>query len=174
MSKTQSSAAGNLLSRCFRAPYRALCRVRDLYIRSMTGCAGRMHYGDAMVPISYPSTSGVSMSRSGTLKSQPYSSHDEDLIELIRAASQSRARADAAAEGSVRRSQSVAAVRIDEDAPYEFAGDVRVGGSLIFPRSRSHAVVGGRTAASAVGWKFKAPFEEALPFKRPVDSTGAF
>ncbi|PKU60009.1 uncharacterized protein LOC110105616 [Dendrobium catenatum] len=153
MSKAQAST-GNLLVRCFRAPYRALCRARDLYIKSMTGCAGRMHYGDATVPISYPSTFGGSMSRSGSLSSLKLSSGDEDLIELIRAASQSRARAAAAAEGSVRRSQSVAAVRIDEDAPYEFTGEVKVGGSLIFPRSQSHAV-GRRMVPSEVTWKYK-------------------
>ncbi|KAG0464957.1 hypothetical protein HPP92_019121 [Vanilla planifolia] len=145
-----SGGFGNRLSRCVRAPFRALSRARDFYVRSMTDCAGRMHYGTAAAPLSFlPLETCQSSSSNGRL-----SSSDEDLIELIRASSKSRLRAAAAAEGSVQRSQSVAAVRIDEDAPYESSGEVKIGGSLIFPRSRSCAV-GGTTTRSAITWKYK-------------------
>ncbi|CAO2038279.1 unnamed protein product, partial [Urochloa humidicola] len=67
---------------------------------------------------------------------------DEDLRELIRAASQRRA-AEAAAErhpAVVPRSHSLATARIDEDAPCEFGGSA----VAVFPRSRSYAVGAGR------------------------------
>ncbi|KAG0463560.1 hypothetical protein HPP92_019123 [Vanilla planifolia] len=146
-----SGGFGNRLSRCVRAPLRALSRARDFYVRSMTDCAGRMHYGTAAAPLSFPPVGNMSRSSSSNGR---LSSSDEDLIELIRASSKSRLRAAAAAEGSVQRSQSVAAVRIDEDAPYESSGEVKIGGSLIFPRSRSCAV-GGNTTRSAITWKYK-------------------
>ncbi|KAK8963130.1 hypothetical protein KSP40_PGU011809 [Platanthera guangdongensis] len=152
MSKS-GATSGNRLTRCFRLPYRALCGARDFYIRSMTGCAGRMHYGAEAAPLSY-SISSRNMSRSSSVGGPLFSSGDEDLVELIRASSQSHVRDAAIAEGSVRRSQSVAAVRIDEDAPYESSGDVKIGGSLIFPRSRSHAVGKRRTLNAAV-WEYK-------------------
>ncbi|KAG0467931.1 hypothetical protein HPP92_017259 [Vanilla planifolia] len=146
MSRTYRSM-GNRLGRCIRAPLRALCRARDFYVRSMTGCANRMYYGgSATAAISLPSVSRSSSMNGGW-------SADEDLLELMRAASQSRTRAAAADEGSVKRSQSVAAVRIDEDKPYEFSGDVKVGGSLIFPRSRSYAV-GGKSRSATHAWKY--------------------
>ncbi|PKA54255.1 hypothetical protein AXF42_Ash000088 [Apostasia shenzhenica] len=151
MSKRHGRVGDRLLSRCARAPIRALCLARDFYIKSMTGCAGRMHYSAPAAPMA-----GGGFSRSSSYSCDRFSSSDEDLRELIRAASLSKARAAAAAEGSVRRSQSVAAVRIDEDQPYDFAGELKVGGSLIFPRSRSYAV-GGKAAGAGAGasWKYK-------------------
>ncbi|OEL28589.1 hypothetical protein BAE44_0010393 [Dichanthelium oligosanthes] len=101
----------------WRGPRRALCAARDLYVRSLTGCAGHLP-GDAA---------------------------DEDLRELIRAASQRRA-AEAAAQrhpAAVPRSQSVAMARIDEDQPCEFGGAAAV----VFPRSQSCAAGAGRSAA---------------------------
>ncbi|PKA65963.1 hypothetical protein AXF42_Ash010372 [Apostasia shenzhenica] len=147
---------GNRLSRCARAPGRALRSARDFYVRSMIGCATRMHGIVPAAPMSFDSSDV--MSRSSSFNSGRPSSGDEDFRELVRAVSQSRIRAAAAAaaasEGSMLRSQSVVAVRIDEDAPYEFSGDLKIGGSLIFPRSRSYAV-GGKTAAAAGYWKYK-------------------
>ncbi|KAG0467188.1 hypothetical protein HPP92_018768 [Vanilla planifolia] len=156
MSKEQRNGR-NKLGWCIRAPLRALCRLRDMYVRTMNGCAGRIPYRATASPVSHPF---IDMSRSSSVSNRGsrISSADEDLIELIRASSQSRMRsaavAAAAEEAVVRRSQSVAAARIEEDAPYDFAGDVKVGESLIFPRSRSHAV-GGKTALGAASSKYK-------------------
>ncbi|KAK8957741.1 hypothetical protein KSP39_PZI000265 [Platanthera zijinensis] len=135
---SKSGASGNRLTWCSRLPHRALCSARDFYIRSMTGCAGRMYYRDGAVPLSY-SISSRSVSRSSSVGFPSFSSGDEYLIELIRASSLTHARDAAIAEGSVRRSQSVTSVRIDEDLPYDPSGNVKIGGCFIFPRSRSHA-----------------------------------
>ncbi|CAN6209227.1 unnamed protein product [Urochloa humidicola] len=148
----------------WRAPRRALCAARDLYVRSLTGCAGHLP-GDAA--FGYPSFAAAAPagfradSFSSSRRSSSYSGAadaDEDLRELIRAASQRRvakaAAAAAAAEAerhpaAVPRSHSVAMARIDEDAPCEFSGSAA---AAVFPRSRSYAVgVGrrGRVAALA-------------------------
>ena len=128
----KGSSAASRWSRCLRAPVRVLCSVRDLYIKGMNGCAGRVQYG-AAVAIAYPSYSEFSHSRS--FSSARSSASDEDLRELIRAATRS-----SQIPVPVRRSQSVVVGRIDEDAPCEFKEDVKVGSDLLFPRSRSCAV----------------------------------
>ena len=121
----------------WRAPLRALSAARDLYVRSLTGCAGHLP-GDAA--FGYPSFAGAPAGfRVDSFASSRRSSGagDEDLRELIRAASQRRAAEAAAAAlpAAVPRSQSAAAMaRIDEDGPCDFAGP------LVFPRSRSCAV----------------------------------
>ncbi|EHA8588538.1 hypothetical protein COCNU_scaffold005702G000020 [Cocos nucifera] len=113
-----------------------LCRARDLYVRSLTGCAGRVQCGAA---IGYPTFASVP--RSFSVGSARTSSSDDDLRELIRAASQGRAGSlNARGCSVVPRSQSVAIGRIDEDQPCDFDEDVRVGSDLLFPRSRSCAV----------------------------------
>ncbi|CAL5078110.1 unnamed protein product [Urochloa decumbens] len=142
----------------WRAPRRALCAARDLYVRSLTGCAGHLG-GDAA--FGYPSfaaaqppassfraDSFASSSRRSSSYSGGAGDADEDLRELIRAASQRRvaeaAAAAAAAErhpAAVPRSHSVAMARIDEDAPCEFGGSAA---AAVFPRSRSYAVGAGR------------------------------
>lgn len=116
--------------RYLRAPLRAFCRARDMYVRGITGCAGRFQYSGA---IGNPTFASVPARTS---------SSDEDLRELIRAASQNRGGSLNAGAGGVvvPRSQSVAIGRIEEDKPYDFDDDVRVGSDLLFPRSRSCAV----------------------------------
>ncbi|XP_010942045.1 uncharacterized protein [Elaeis guineensis] len=133
---SKRSSAASLFGRCARAPLRVLCRARDLYVRSLNGCAGRVQYGAA---IGYPTFATVP--RSYSVGSARTSASDEDLRELIRAASQGRAGLLNARDGVVvPRSQSVAIGRIDEDKPCDFDDDVRVGSDLLFPRSRSCAV----------------------------------
>lgn len=138
---------GKLVSWLWRAPRRALCRARDFYVRSITGCAGHLP-PDAAFGYGYPTFAAPmtpTMSRNSSFASSRYSAGgggDDDMRELVRAASQRLAaeRAAAAAEpATVPRSQSVAMARIDEDRPCEFAG---VG--LVFPRSQSCAVGAGR------------------------------
>ncbi|CAN6213000.1 unnamed protein product [Urochloa humidicola] len=130
----------------WRAPRRALCAARDLYVRSLTGCAGHLPADAAFGYPSFPAASFRADSFASSRRSSSYSGagEDEDLRELIRAASQRRAAEAAAAErhpAAVPRSHSVAMARIDEDAPCEFGGSAA---AAVFPRSRSYAVGAGR------------------------------
>ncbi|XP_008796991.1 uncharacterized protein LOC103712289 [Phoenix dactylifera] len=133
---SKGSSVTSRFGRCLRAPLRVLRRARDMYVRSLTECAGGVQYGAA---VGYPTFASVP--RSYSFGSARTSSSDEDLRELIRAASQSRAGSlNARAGVVVPRSQSVAVGRIEEDKPCDFDDDVRVGSDLLFPRSRSCAV----------------------------------
>ncbi|XP_040382285.1 uncharacterized protein LOC121055016 [Oryza brachyantha] len=146
--RSGGSGGGKLASWLWRAPRRALGRARDLYVRSITGCAGHLP-PDAAFGYGYPAFAAPAtpaMSRSSSLASSSASSRfaggEEDMRELIRAASQRLAaeRAAAAEPATVPRSQSVAMARIDEDRPCEFGG----AGLVVFPRSQSCAVGAGR------------------------------
>ncbi|KAJ1287595.1 hypothetical protein BS78_02G021800 [Paspalum vaginatum] len=124
----------------WRAPRRALCAARDLYVRSLTGCAGHLP-GDAA--FGYPTFAAAPSFRADSFASSRRSSFDadDDLRELIRAASQRRAvEAEAARHpAAVPRSHSVAMARIDEDRPCcDFEA-----GTAVLPRSRSCAVGAG-------------------------------
>ncbi|KAJ3685452.1 hypothetical protein LUZ61_014616 [Rhynchospora tenuis] len=136
------------LSRLLLAPIRALGRVRDFYVRSITGCAGNMHYGYGF------GYDGYTLPRSFSVTSDHASASDEDLRELIRAASQKHMRSGGL-NGMPPRSRSVAVGRIDEDAPFDFNGadNLDVGSNLLFPRSQSYApgsIRGQRFARSIV------------------------
>ncbi|KAL6880417.1 hypothetical protein ACP4OV_011982 [Aristida adscensionis] len=136
-----------VVSWLWRGPRRALGAARDLYVRSLTGCAGHMP-GDAA--FGYPTFAAMqpcrvdSFASSSSRRSAAGFGDDDDLRELIRAASQRRAAELAAATQPppVPRSQSVAMARIDEDRPCDFDG----AGALVFARSRSCAVGSGRLA----------------------------
>nr|CAB3451834.1 unnamed protein product [Digitaria exilis] len=141
----------------WRGPRRALTAARDLYVRSLTGCAGHLG-GDAA--FGYPSFAAAAPAFGRTDSFSSFSSSrrsydasaaaDEDLRELIRAASQRRAaEAEVARQqqqqrhpAAVPRSQSVAMARIDEDRPCEFTAGAAA--AAVFPRSRSYAVGAGR------------------------------
>ncbi|EEE66494.1 hypothetical protein OsJ_22940 [Oryza sativa Japonica Group] len=135
---------GKLVSWLWRAPRRALCRARDFYVRSITGCAGHLP-PDAAFGYGYPTFAAPTtptMSRNSSFASSRYSAGGRRRRRHARARPRPRwqrlaaERATAAAEpATVPRSQSVAMARIDEDRPCEFAG---VG--LVFPRSQSCAV----------------------------------
>ncbi|KAK3126287.1 hypothetical protein QOZ80_7AG0554350 [Eleusine coracana subsp. coracana] len=140
----------HLMSWLWRGPRRALGAARDLYVRSLTGCAGHMPPGNAA--FGYPAFGGAGapeycFSASSSRRSADV---DDDLRELIRAVSQRRAAEAAAAAAqeqeppAVPRSQSVAMARIDEDRPCEF-GDAATEAAVL-PRSQSCAVAAGRRA----------------------------
>lgn len=115
-----------------KAPYRALCRVGDFYVRSVTDCSGKMSYGAAAGPShGMPRNFSVSSSRSN---------RDEDLTDLIRAASQKGLKEKLEIEikriqeqsaKKLPRSATVGIGRIDEDNPVDFDEDYKI------PRSRS-------------------------------------
>uniref|UniRef100_A0A0E0KJI5 Uncharacterized protein n=1 Tax=Oryza punctata TaxID=4537 RepID=A0A0E0KJI5_ORYPU len=133
------------LSWLWRAPARALGRARDMYVRGLTGCA-RCVPADAAFgyPVFVPS---------GSMRSNSFGSDsrfggggaDDDLRDLIRAASQRRAAEQEREARAVARSQSMVGIsmaRIDEDAPCEDFGGA---GVMQYPRSQSCVGgVGGR------------------------------
>ncbi|XP_057501670.1 uncharacterized protein LOC130785505 [Actinidia eriantha] len=137
------------ISRYFKAPFRVLAKAHDFYINSLIQCAGRAEFGGAMtgptaqVSSSLPKSFSVNSSKA---------SDDEDLRDLIRAASTRslsnkvqlellrRQQFPVAAVEVVPRSQSAGIGRIDEDKPCEFEeGDVKVN-TDVYPRSKSYAV----------------------------------
>lgn len=103
-----------------KGPVKILAGARDLYERSLSGCAGHAAVQNAMGP----STCG-----SFSL----HSSRDEDMKELIRIASTGKSVAEhlpspspVGGAAAVLRSRTVNIGRIDEDKPCEFGGDLEV------------------------------------------------
>lgn len=146
MSRMGSNGGSKLASWLWRAPRRALGRARDLYVRSLTSCAGQFP-SDAS--FGYPSFAATpapcsraagyhSFSASPSSSSRSYDG-DGDLRELMRAASERRAAPER--PPAVPRSRSVAMAKIDEDGPCEFG---LAGAGVAFARSRSCAVSAGR------------------------------
>ncbi|KAI3491237.1 hypothetical protein L1887_44484 [Cichorium endivia] len=152
----------NLIIRIITTPYRAICKAKDFYIRSITDCANHTTYGRAAM------TYGNPLPRSTSTSSFGSDAATDDLRELIRANSTTSmsdlniSRADlelyikmmkqsSPAMGSrkVPRSVSVGMGRIDEDGPVSsFPDDTDLGrkvksDNLMFPRSKSHAVTSG-------------------------------
>lgn len=123
--------------RYMKGPIKILARARDLYVSSLTGCAGHVTHGNAM---GCPTPQFASLPRSFSANSSysDYNSREEDLRELIRIASTRSLTGKAEAEllrskrsppigaggvAAVPRSRTVAIGRIDEDKTYEFGGD---------------------------------------------------
>ena len=115
------------LTRVLTSPLRALRRVRDLYVRSITGCAGNGNFRVAAGSGGMPRSYSLNPSRASI-------SSEEDLRELVRAASRG-----SSIWPSVPRSQSAAIGRIDEDKPCAFNGQDGFE-QLSYPRSRSCAI----------------------------------
>lgn len=143
MSRGAAGGGKHAISWLWRRPRRALCAARDLYVRSLTGCAGHMP-GDAA--FGYPTFAAAPSFRSHSFASSSSSADaDDDLRELIRAASQRRVAEEEQRRrqqhpATVPRSQSVAMARIDEDGPCDFDAAAYA----VFPRSRSCAAGPGR------------------------------
>lgn len=124
---------GSRLRWLWRAPARALGRARDLYVRGLTGCA---RYVPSDAAFGYPVlVPAPPLSRSHSVD-WGRGADDEDLRELVRAASQRRVEQRRAELQAVARSQSMAAslsmARIDEDAPCDFGAP-----GALCPRSQS-------------------------------------
>ncbi|KAH7850576.1 hypothetical protein Vadar_000084 [Vaccinium darrowii] len=106
-------------------------------MRTMTKWAGKVEHGGVMMG-GAPTAQVSSLPKSFSVNSVK-SSNEDDLRDLIRAAS-TRRQPVAAAE-VVPRSQSVGIGRIDEDKCYEYENDdvVKVNTDFV-PRSKSYAV----------------------------------
>ncbi|KAK9066989.1 hypothetical protein SSX86_014313 [Deinandra increscens subsp. villosa] len=132
----KKSRKPSIAIKVLKAPLRAVCKIRDLYISTMFSCAAGMGGPTG------PYTSGLPKSFSTTSSRRT----DDDFVELMRIASTRSLgrRLDpeflAGQEPPVvPRSQSVAIGRIDEDKTCDFGDDFRLN-NMMFPRSRSHAV----------------------------------
>ncbi|GLT75374.1 hypothetical protein SLA2020_471050 [Shorea laevis] len=139
------------LSKYLKAPIRILIKAKNLYIKGMSECSERITYGTVMgCPTGHVNT----LPRSFSFSSTKSSTGDDDLRELIRAASTrssgNRIEADFPRRQQGRqspntnsyivpRSKSIGIGRIDEDKTCEFEEDIKVK-TNVFPRSRSHAV----------------------------------
>lgn len=128
---------GSRLRTCAKAPLRILCGMRDLYVKGMTRCAGTVSQYNGGGIYNCPNYS--EFVHGGGFGSGRSDCSEDDLRELIRVASESRIKAELRKSSNrVRRSQSAVVFgRIDEDRPCDFAGEVKVGSSLSFPKSRS-------------------------------------
>uniref|UniRef100_A0A1J3IZ99 Uncharacterized protein n=1 Tax=Noccaea caerulescens TaxID=107243 RepID=A0A1J3IZ99_NOCCA len=90
MRKTSGQKQNRFL-RIITMPLKVLGKARDLYIRSITGCASRTHYSSAdAVSIPFPRSRSTSSAFSSSASSRTRLSDftfDDDYSELIRAAS---------------------------------------------------------------------------------------
>ncbi|XP_047332668.1 uncharacterized protein LOC124936227 [Impatiens glandulifera] len=133
--------------RYIKSPIRVLSKLRDSYINSMIKCAGHTVYGGGGSSMGCPAPYGLPKSfsvNSSNRSSSSLSSSNDDYSELIRAASirtlgrstglQQQSYAVVPMVAAVRRSQSVAIGRINEDEACDFADD------LWLLRSKSYAV----------------------------------
>ncbi|CAF2040756.1 BnaA09g14660D [Brassica napus] len=81
----------NRFFRIITMPLKVLGKARDLYMRSITGCAARTHYSSAdAVSVPFPRSRSTSSAFSSTTSSRRMSSDftfDDDYSELVRAAS---------------------------------------------------------------------------------------
>ncbi|KAK8673079.1 hypothetical protein V6N13_111435 [Hibiscus sabdariffa] len=115
------------LGRYLKAPIRILIMARDLYIESMAEYSERVSFGTLM---GCPTGQVNGLSRSYSVGSKKSINRDDDLRELIRAASTRSSRNKVQLEHQGRRSVGIG--RIDEDKPCEFEDEVYTG---VFPRS---------------------------------------
>ncbi|KAG8377552.1 hypothetical protein BUALT_Bualt08G0045000 [Buddleja alternifolia] len=165
--KTKASQQNRLL-RIITIPIRALCKARDLYVKSMNNYADRMNCGNVMAVPGKSQVAGLPKSFSVN-SSRAYD--NEDFRELVRARTtsdrlslesymkhQMKMRAGRGPRAMPPRSSSVAMGRIDEDRPCCYFGEdynynssinnvsARIGNDQLmkYPRSKSHAVAARR------------------------------
>ncbi|KAE8707014.1 ARM repeat superfamily protein isoform 1 [Hibiscus syriacus] len=141
------------LSRYLKAPIRVLMKARDLYITSMTEYSERISFGTVM---GCPTGQLNGLSRSYSVASTKSRNGDDDLRELIRAAStrslrnkppmdlhgkQPGRRSPTTGANHMARNHSAGIGRIDEDKPCGFDDKDKIEVKTdVFPRSRSYAV----------------------------------
>ncbi|XWS33471.1 hypothetical protein CRYUN_Cryun22dG0086200 [Craigia yunnanensis] len=150
MSKKRSKESK--LSKYLQATIRILIKARDFYIKSMTEYSDRIRYGTVM---GCPTGQVNTLPRSYSVSSTKSGNSEDDLRELIRAAStrssgnkvqlellqrqQAKQSPNSTGANNMPRSHSVGIERIDEDKPCDFEEDIKVK-TDVFPRSRSYAV----------------------------------
>ena len=141
------------LSKYLKAPIRILIKARDFYIKSMTEYSDRIGYGTVM---GCPTGQVNTLPRSCSVSSTKSGNGDDDLRELIRAAStrslgnkvqlellkkqQARQSPNSTGAKNMPRSHSVGIGRIDEEKHCDFEEDQIKVETDVFPRKRSYAV----------------------------------
>ncbi|KAL5700734.1 hypothetical protein ACHQM5_026143 [Ranunculus cassubicifolius] len=117
--RSKTAKKESTITKCVKAPFRFLGKVRDFYIRSVTDCSGQMSYGMS----------------SGQVKMMPRNSSyrpNEDINELVRAISQRclreeleiKIREQEQSAKKLPRSSTVGiCTTIDEDEACDFDGD---------------------------------------------------
>ncbi|EHA8587603.1 hypothetical protein COCNU_scaffold002768G000020 [Cocos nucifera] len=109
-----------LFGRCMRNAIKALRRVRDLYVRSLTELSGSVQYAAATGYGSFTVSYGFPMEITSSCIAR----------EISRPCTE--AQGNRRVKGRVAPfSQVVVLETIDEDKPCEFGGDVRVGSGLL-------------------------------------------
>lgn len=143
---------GSRLSRCVKAPFKVLACARNLYIRGINECAGRMSSSTVIV---FPTAQVSRLPKTYSVSSSK-SARDQDLSDLVRVASLMSLRSTNKIEldplrrqpsrespvtgaNVIPRTMTPGIGRIDEEKPCEFGEDVKVNTDA-FPRSRSYAV----------------------------------
>lgn len=153
--KCKKAGKEGKFSRCIKAPIRILTRARDFYIKSMSNCASNVSNYGSLGAMGCPAPHvGTSLPKSFSVRSSA-SSNDDDLAELMKAASTRSLgkkidlellRQQQSPMGGVNfvpRSHTVAIGRIDEEKPCDFGEDFKLKTDA-FPRSKSHAVTNKR------------------------------
>ncbi|KAG0490766.1 hypothetical protein HPP92_007629 [Vanilla planifolia] len=142
--KRCSSRTVLCLAQCFIAPFRALRRARDSYVKSLGRCAGAGGGGGRLAPMTgYTAGMAVMMRRGRSTNAfgGPQHNREEDIRDLVRASSSATARrSDKEEITGVPRSRSAPAIgRIEEERSLE--GDRSESGvEEAYPRSQSAAV----------------------------------
>lgn len=150
--------------RIVKAPIRALCRARDLYVRSMGSCASTVSYGN----VGGPGGNHDALPRSFSVGSSRLEDTD-DFRELLRAASMKslgsdpleallkELKSDKNPASKMSKSCSVGMGRIDEEKASEFGEEGNYEEevkpkeiNLYARRSRSYADAASRGRARAV------------------------
>lgn len=133
MSK-KGSKESKLLSRYLKAPMRLLIKAGKFYVTSLTQYSESVGYGIVM---GCPTGQLNTLPRSYSVSSTRSGNGDDDLRELVRAAStrsldsNNRAQSDLVRRQQARqspkmpRSHSVGIGRIDEDRPCDFDEDIK-------------------------------------------------
>ncbi|KAI4330230.1 hypothetical protein MLD38_028530 [Melastoma candidum] len=157
MATGRNETEENTLTKCVKAPFRALTHIRNFYIYSMIQCSGHVRPG-GNVPARQ--TNSLPRVYSNNLERQGSASHtlNEDFRELVKAASTRRLaditqledvilqrqksqgkKMEFPESGYMQRSSTVTGMeRIDEEDPGEFRADDVKARYKALPTSRSH------------------------------------
>lgn len=154
--RSKKSNQPKIFSRYLRASLRMLMKARDLYVAGMIDCSEKIAFGTAM---GCPTAQlNMGLPRSYSVNSSKSSCKNDDLRELIRAAStrslgsridsdllqrQIQVRKNGSNRTKIPRSFSVGIGRIDEEHACDFEDDdvIVKKNSGLFQRRRSYAVL---------------------------------
>ncbi|OMO73854.1 hypothetical protein CCACVL1_17109 [Corchorus capsularis] len=141
---SRANKQGNKFMKIVRSPIRILSKARDLYMRSVEGCAGMVTPGGGGAVCPAPPAASRLPKSFSVNSSKGCGGDDEELRRLLRAASKRQMQQQSSMKQrnmAAMRSYSVGIGRIgriDEDKPCSFEEDDSME-DLMYSRSRSHA-----------------------------------